>query len=63
MSRQTIIDKAAAENGTKEAPPNSNKTKYGQWYGLDGVKWCCIFVSWVYDQAGHHLERIDTANG
>ena len=49
MSRQSIIDTAAAENGTKESPANSNKTKYGQWYGLDGEKWCAIFVSYVYD--------------
>ncbi|MBS1511133.1 MAG: peptidoglycan-binding protein [Bacteroidetes bacterium] len=63
MSRQTIIDTAASQNGTVESPPNSNKTKYGKWYGLDGVKWCAIFVSWVYDHAGHHMERIDTVNG
>ena len=63
MSRQSIITTAAAENGTKESPPNSNKTKYGEWYGLNGVKWCAIFVSWVYDHAGNHLEKIDSANG
>jgi peptidoglycan hydrolase-like protein with peptidoglycan-binding domain len=63
MSRQTIINTATAENGTKESPPNSNKTKYGKWYGLNGVKWCAIFVSFVYDHAGHPLERIDTAKG
>ncbi|MEO7765835.1 MAG: peptidoglycan-binding protein [Ferruginibacter sp.] len=63
MSRQSIIDKAASQNGTKESPANSNKTIYGQWYGLNGEKWCAIFVSWVYDHAGHHLEKVDTANG
>lgn len=63
MSRQSIIAIAASQDGIVESPPNSNKTKYGKWYGLDGVKWCCIFVSWVYDQAGHHLEKVDTANG
>jgi peptidoglycan hydrolase-like protein with peptidoglycan-binding domain len=63
MSRQSIIDTAAAENGTKESPPNSNKTKYGVWYGLDGEKWCAIFVSWVYDHAGHPLEVIDRPKG
>lgn len=63
MSRQKIIDTAASQNGVKESPPNSNKTIYGKWYGLDGVKWCCIFVSWVYDHAGHHLEAIDSPNG
>ncbi len=63
MSRQSIIAAAAAENGTKESPANSNKTKYGQWYGLDGVKWCAIFVSYVYYKAGHPLEAIDKPKG
>ena len=63
MSRQSIINTAAAENGTKESPANSNKTKYGKWYGLDGVKWCATFVSWVFDHAGHPLEAVDTAKG
>jgi peptidoglycan hydrolase-like protein with peptidoglycan-binding domain len=63
MSRPTILDIAAAENGTKESPPNSNKTRYGQWYGLNGEKWCAIFVSFVYHHAGHHMDAIDTSNG
>ena len=45
MSRKEIIQRAAAEEGTTENPPNSNKTKYGEWYGLNGVPWCAIFVS------------------
>lgn len=63
MSRQSILDTAATQEGIKESPANSNKTKYGQWYGLDGVKWCCIFVSWIYDHAGNPLEAIDTSRG
>jgi peptidoglycan hydrolase-like protein with peptidoglycan-binding domain len=63
MSRQSIIDTATAENGTKEAPPNSNKTKYGVWYGLNGEKWCAIFISFVYHHAGHPLEAIDRPKG
>lgn len=63
MSRQSIIDTAAAENGTKESPANSNKTRYGQWYGLDGEKWCAIFVSYVYNKAGHPLEAVDSPKG
>ena len=63
MSRQSIIDTAAAEDGTKESPANSNKTKYGQWYGLDGEKWCAIFVSYVYNKAGYPLEAIDRPKG
>lgn len=63
MSREAIIDLAVLQNGKKESPANSNKTIYGQWYGLDGVKWCCIFVSWVYNHAGHPLEAIDRSKG
>lgn len=63
MSRESILKTAAAENGTKESPANSNKTKYGDWYKLNGVKWCAIFVSYVYDHAGHPLEHVDTEKG
>jgi peptidoglycan hydrolase-like protein with peptidoglycan-binding domain len=63
MSRQSILDTAAAENGIKESPSNSNKTKYGAWYGLDGEKWCAIFVSFIYHHAGHPLEAIDRPKG
>ncbi len=63
MPRQNIIDIAASQNGTKEIPPNSNKTSYGEWYGMNGVSWCAIFVSWVYDQAGHPLGKIDSPKG
>jgi len=52
MSRQSITDIAQAENGTKESPADSYKTKYSVWYGLKGQKWCAIFVSWVYHHAG-----------
>lgn len=47
-----LIEIAAKEIGTKEFPANSNRTKYGKWFGLDGVAWCGIFVSWCYAQAG-----------
>lgn len=63
MSRQSIIDTAAAENGTKENPANSNKTKYGAWFGFDGAPWCAMFVSWVYDSAGHPLGNVETPKG
>ncbi len=53
MSRQSISYTTASQDGTIEFPSNSNKTTYGKWYGLIGVKWFCIFVGWVYDHAGH----------
>jgi hypothetical protein len=47
-----ILAIARAELGYKETPANSNKTKYGAWFGLDGQPWCMMFVQWVFAQAG-----------
>lgn len=63
MSRQKVLDTAKAELGTKENPANSNKNKYGNWYGMDGVMWCVEFVSWVFDHAGHPLGNLQTPKG
>jgi hypothetical protein len=43
---------ARGEIGTTEWPPNSNKQKYGDWYGQPGVPWCGQFVSWSAWMAG-----------
>lgn len=63
MSRENLLKTAKDQNGVKESPSGSNKTEFGKWYGLNGEKWCAIFVSWVYHHAGHPLGRIDTSNG
>ncbi len=42
MRRDQIINLAAAQVGVKESPPDSNCTKYGKWFGLDGEKWCHV---------------------
>ena len=34
--------------GTRESPPGSNRTPFGVWFGLDGVPWCNIFVSYCF---------------
>lgn len=34
-----IIRIAQKEIGGIEKPANSNKTKFGKWFGLDGVAW------------------------
>lgn len=52
-----IVSIAAAELGTKESPPNSNRVKYNTWYYGREVSgkaypWCMVFVQWVLDQAG-----------
>lgn len=57
-NREKLLAIAEKEIGTKEEPANSNKQKYGEWFGWNGVAWCAIFVSWVYDQAGFRLPAI-----
>lgn len=58
-----ILSIASKEIGTGETPANSNRTKYGKWFGLDGVPWCGMFVSWVYAQAGYPLGNIGFSKG
>jgi hypothetical protein len=47
--------------GTRESPAGSNRTPFGRWFGVDGVPWCNIFVSYCFRQGagytickGHH---------
>jgi len=63
--RDKIIEVAEKEVGYVEQrdAQSGNITKYGAWYGLNRVAWCAIFVSWVYDQAGAKLGKVDTAKG
>lgn len=61
--REKIVAIAAAEIGYSEKPANSNRTKFGKWFGLDGLAWCGMFVSWVYDRAGAPLGRIGYLRG
>ncbi len=34
--------------GVRESPPGSNRTMFGRWFGVDGVPWCAIFVSYCF---------------
>lgn len=63
LNGSKIIEIAQSEIGTKEQPANSNKTKYGEWFGFNGVAWCAIFVSWVYHHAGFPLGNIGWLKG
>lgn len=58
-----IVEIASLEVGQGEVPLNSNKSKYGKWFGFDGVAWCGMFVSWCYAQAGKPLEKIGFTKG
>lgn len=61
--RNKVLLTARAELGATENPLNSNKTKYGQWYGLNGYAWCAMFVSWCFDKSGTPLGYVDDAKG
>lgn len=58
-----IIEIARQEIGITESPMNSNKNKYGKWFGYDGVAWCGMFVSYCYAIAGFPLPRIGFTKG
>lgn len=60
---EDLIEIARKEVGTKEKPANTNKSKYGKWFGFDGVAWCGMFVSWVYYTAGIPLGKIGFSKG
>lgn len=52
MSLSKVIELAREQLGQTENPAGSNLTKYGFWYGVNGVPWCVIFLCWLFDQAG-----------
>lgn len=52
MSLQRVLDTARGELGYTEYPPGSNRTKYGEAFGWDGVPWCAIFLWWCFREAG-----------
>ena len=44
MTANEVLKLAAGELGYTESPANSNRTKYGKWFGFDGQPWCMMFV-------------------
>jgi hypothetical protein len=58
-----LVELAFKEIGQGEKPLNSNRTKYGKWFGLNGVPWCGVFVSWCYEQVGAPLGNIGFKKG
>lgn len=48
LSMSHVLGIALAEKGYKESPPNSNRTKYGAWYPMNGSAWCAMYVSWCF---------------
>jgi len=42
------LDEALRHVGTRERPRGSNRTMFGRWFGIDGVPWCNIFMSYCF---------------
>lgn len=61
MELSNVIKVARQEVGYIES--EGNKTKYGEWFGLNGVPWCGIFVSWCYAMGGAKLPNIGFKRG
>lgn len=60
---EKVIATGRSKLGTTERPMYSNRTEFGAWYGMDGVAWCAIYISWVFWHAGYGLPRIRTEKG
>ena len=55
MSLQAVIDVARAYLGVTEDPPGSNKTIFGEEYGLNGQPWCVMFLWYCFTHAGERM--------
>lgn len=45
---ERALGEALRHLGVRESPPGSNRTPFGRWFGVDGVPWCAIFVSYCF---------------
>jgi CHAP domain-containing protein/putative peptidoglycan binding protein len=48
--RKAAVKLAKSKIGTVETPVNIQE--FGQWYGMNGVPWCAIFVTWCFANGG-----------
>ena len=48
VGTQALVE-AIKHLGLTESPPDSNKTPFGEWFGVNGVAWCNIFVSYCFN--------------
>ena len=48
------LAEAVQHIGTKERPADSNRTPFGKWFGIDGVFWCAIFVSYCFGKGAKY---------
>ena len=60
---EQVLAIARADLGYTESPRGSNKTKYGNWFGLDGEPWCMMSAQYWYAKAGVKLPVITASCG
>ena len=41
-----VMRQAIMQDGYRESPAGSNRTKFGAWFGLNGQPWCAEYVCW-----------------
>ena len=51
------IAAARKDVGYAESPPGSNKQKYGEHWGENGVAWCGLAVAYWWDKAGFGVTK------
>lgn len=65
MSNSTALDVmrlALQQYRYTEWPPGTNRTKYGKWFGMNGVYWCAEYVSWCAFKAPGDSPIVKSAN-
>jgi hypothetical protein len=55
MSLSKVIETARADLGYTENPPGSNRTKYGEAYGMNGKPWCVEALWFWFNEAGERM--------
>lgn len=55
MSLNKVIELARADIGYTESPANSNRTKYGEAYGMNGQPWCVMALAFWFNEAGERM--------
>jgi len=52
---QRALAEAVRHIGVKERPRGSNRTPFGRWFGVDGIPWCNVFLSYCFAVGAKHV--------
>lgn len=61
MSVSKVLRIATGQIGVCESPANSNRTKYGKAFGVNGKPWCDMFLWWCFTEAGEYYPHTGNA--